>query len=110
MIVVNNGQQVRIKTIGLQGVAGSGTSNSSIVQSAKTQIGNGVAAVTVSFATVGTVSWHFAYIYIRNTDDGSPLVFPPPTLTTRSATGFTVTLSGATDSANYYLEWGISLD
>ena len=78
----------------------------------KTALANGAATLTVTFSTpLASAAWHFAGLpTIRNTTDGSPLGITVVGLTARTASGFTLALSCATDSANYSAEWQAVLD
>jgi hypothetical protein len=78
----------------------------------KTAIPNGESVVEVEFdEPYSTANWHFVGSpVVSNTTDDPPLGIFPVSLIERSATGFKFLLSAETDSANYNLEWFISLD
>lgn len=81
-------------------------------KSGKTAITSGHDYVTVVFsAAYPNASWHFVGApYITNIVDATPVGLVIVGVTARTASGFTVRLSGATDSANYKLEWLTALD
>ncbi len=67
-------------------------------------IGSGATTVAVTFTTAFGTACNRVVAMIENTVDATPLTIIP-TITARSTTGFTATLSGGTDSANYSLHW-----
>jgi hypothetical protein len=73
-------------------------------------IGNGNSYVTVEFPFTLAGNWHPIYLNVINTTDPSPLNIFPGIITAQSATGFTVQLNAAVDSANYLLSWGVALN
>lgn len=81
------------------------------VQSGTKAIGNSVGSIAVDFTDEGASdmpsSSYSVVVSVENTTDGSPSQYAM-TVTAKSATGFTVTLSGNTDSANYKLNWIVS--
>lgn len=78
----------------------------------KTAIANGAFQVAVVFAVpLATAAWHFAGLpTISNTVDVGAGNITCGTLTARSNLGFTIQLQGATDTANYKLEWVVIPD
>lgn len=90
-----------------QGVpAATGGSN---VRTGVADISNAASSVSVTFSTaLPDASYKLTSAQVVNTTDGTPLSLSVGTLTARSATGFTVLLSGAADSANYDLEYTVT--
>ena len=78
----------------------------------KTALASGISTKSVTFAVaLSSANWHFLGTpFITNTTDATPLGLSVVALTARSASGFTVAFSGATDSANYVLEWSARVD
>lgn len=86
---------------------------SGIGASGKTAIGNGNDFVTVVFTTpLANANWHFAGNPSISdlVDGGATLNLLATTLTARSAAGFTIQLTAATNTANYKLEWIVVMD
>lgn len=74
-----------------------------------TQLVNGKSYIAVTFDTVQLdANWKFTQLLVANTVDVAPLNLWAGTLTSKSATGFTLQLSSEPDSANYYLHWGFT--
>ena len=73
-------------------------------QTGAAAIGNAATSVSVTFGTAKADANYQVLCTMENTTDGSPL-FLIPVVTAKATTGFTVTLSAATDSANYVLNW-----
>lgn len=73
-------------------------------QTGAAAIGNAATSVSVTFGTAHADANYQVLCTMENTTDGSPL-FLIPVVTAKATTGFTVTLSAATDSANYVLNW-----
>jgi len=105
--------------VGIGGVLAEGTSTSfaradhvhtvdfsdgANVKGGSADIGSGSTSVAVTFSTAFSTACTRVVCTIENTTDGSPLAIVV-TITARTTTGFTATLSGATDSANYDLHW-----
>lgn len=67
-------------------------------------IGNVASTVSVTFGTVKSNATYQVLATVENITDGSPLVLSA-IITAKATTGFTATLSAATDSANYVLNW-----
>ena len=67
-------------------------------------IGDGVSTVSPTFAGNFDDATYALQVTVKNTDD-SPAGEYSYTITTKSVSGFTVTLSDNADSANYVLEW-----
>lgn len=77
----------------------------------ETAIPSGASSVSVTFASpMASAGWHFLGApVVINTTDGAPLGIFAVTMTARSANGFTVGLSAATDSGNYKLGWVVAV-
>ena len=88
--VCRNVPTVSLSNIGIQ----SGTEDIADAQGSK--------AVTLPQAYSDT--GYSINVNLTNTTDGNPSQYGM-TITAKSTTGFTVTFSGDTDSANYKLEW-----
>lgn len=73
-------------------------------QSGRQTIGNSVSTVTVSFPQAFTAAPALVLPVMRNTVDASPLT-PSVTVTTVTASSFTVKLSASTNSTHYELVW-----
>jgi len=67
-------------------------------------ISSGVSQVSVVFATELSSTDYTVDITLENTTDPSPSIYGL-IVTTKATTGFTATLAGVTDSANYVLDW-----
>jgi hypothetical protein len=67
-------------------------------------IGNVATTVAVSFGTAHADANYQVICTVENTIDGGPLVLAA-IITAKATTGFTATLSAATDSVNYVLNW-----
>ncbi len=67
-------------------------------------ISNAASTVSVVFGTAFGTACTAVMATIANVTDGSPLQFTYE-ITTKATTGFTLTLSGTTDSANYVCYW-----
>jgi hypothetical protein len=70
----------------------------------KADIGNASTTVAIVFTTAYADANFRISGSLVNTVDGTPSIYPW-IVTVKATTGFTVTLSGATDSANYDFEW-----
>jgi hypothetical protein len=112
-----NSPFVRMRFSG--GMTGSGpvatahspTTPGTFTQAGAKDIASGASAVTVTFATAfsGT-AWVFTGApLVVNTTDENPLNLMCGTVVSRTAGGFTVLLSGATDSPNYDLHYQCEL-
>jgi hypothetical protein len=64
-------------------------------------------SVYVSFSQVQPDDGYAVIVNMFNEDDGIPSIYAY-TVTNKSVAGFTLELSGAIDSANYYITWDIS--
>jgi hypothetical protein len=74
-----------------------------------TPLVNGQSFIAVTFlAAMADNSWVFGGCQVLNTVDASALNIVVGTLTAKSATGFTIQLSGAPDSSNYFLQWAVA--
>jgi hypothetical protein len=74
-----------------------------------TPLVNGQSYIQVTFAVVQPdASWKFTQLLVVNTTDADPLNIMVATLSRKTATGFRLQLSGAPDSANYYLHWNFT--
>ncbi len=107
---------IEVKNAGYRGAAVPTLGVTSRTRVGTVAIGNGDSSVTTLFADSSTeaaafpsASWRFRDVRVVNTTDGSPATLNPATLTARSATGFTILLTGPTDSANYTLEYTADL-
>jgi hypothetical protein len=70
---------------------------------------NGQSFIAVSFiAAMADASWVFGGCQVLNTVDSAALDILVGTITAKSATGFTIQLSGAPDSGNYFLQWAVA--
>jgi hypothetical protein len=101
-----------VLTVLSAGAGASGVQNTETIRRAGTRdIATGESSVTVAFPTAfATDAWGFAGpLVIVNTTDLSPLNLMCGTVTARHAGGFTVLLSGATDSPNYELQYRCEL-
>jgi hypothetical protein len=67
-------------------------------------IGNAATTVAITFGTAHADANYQVLATVENTTDGGPLVLAA-IITAKATTGFTATLSAATDSANYVLNW-----
>jgi hypothetical protein len=67
-------------------------------------ISNASSTVSVTFTNAYGDTNYIVIANIVNTTDSTPSQFAY-TITAKSTTGFTMTLSGDTDSAHYVLEW-----
>lgn len=74
-----------------------------------TPIPNGVAEVVVTFAVhKASIQFTTDELSVENVTDASPLGIEA-NITARSVAGFTASLSGVTDSANYRLRWTVEV-
>lgn len=73
-------------------------------KSGQAALGSGVSSKAVTFSTQFSSACTLVKVSLENTTDGSPLHFTCM-ITARAITGFTVTFSGSTDTANYKLNW-----
>jgi hypothetical protein len=71
-------------------------------------ISNGSSTVSVTFSDLGTTNYTISAT-LENTSDSPPSIYAF-IVSAKSSTGFTVTLMGDTDSANYVLNWSVILD
>jgi hypothetical protein len=68
--------------------------------------GPGQSQITVTFASaLPTATWRPSAMFVENVVDVTPLNIFATLISAKSTTGFTVQLSAATDSANYYLQY-----
>jgi len=70
----------------------------------RSSIADASSSLAVSFTTAFTSACDQVNVTVENVTDGSPLHFTVQ-ITARATTGFTVTLSGNTDTANYDVSW-----
>jgi hypothetical protein len=73
-------------------------------KSGSESISDASASVSVTFGTAFSDATYGISIAMENVTDADPLAFGM-IVTAKSTTGFTVELSGVTDSANYDLNW-----
>jgi hypothetical protein len=74
-----------------------------------TPLVNGQAFIAVTFiAAMADASWVFGGCQVLNTVDSAALNIVVATITSKSASGFTIQLSGAPDSGNYFLQWAVA--
>ena len=73
-------------------------------KSGSESISDASASVSVTFGTAFADATYGIAIAMENVTDADPLAFAM-IVTAKSTTGFTVELSGVTDSANYDLNW-----
>ena len=71
-------------------------------------LGNGVSVVSPSFSDLGHTNYT-VNATLENITDSPPSIYAF-IVSARSSSGFTITLMGDTDSANYVLNWSIVLD
>jgi hypothetical protein len=74
------------------------------VKEGYTAIANAATSGTVTFPTPFSDATYILNYNIKNTTDANPMQFGS-IITTTTSGGFTVLLSGPTDSANYYISW-----
>jgi len=74
------------------------------LKSGNQSIGSGVSTIAVTFGEAFEDNDYAISCVLINTTDGSPSLYAK-TITSKSASGFTVTMSDVTDSANYLLSW-----
>lgn len=102
------GDGISISSTGVDAGTGDVTINSSTVDSLTKQgiesISNASSTVAVTFTEAFSDTTYSIEATIVNTTDGTPSQYSY-IVTSKATTGFTLTLSGATDSANYDLEW-----
>jgi hypothetical protein len=67
-------------------------------------IGNAASTVAITFGTAHADANYQVLATVENITDGGPLVLAA-IITAKATTGFTATLSAATDSVNYVLNW-----
>jgi hypothetical protein len=92
-------------TPGLDGPTGT----TAFARQGVTPLVNGQSFVSVVFlGAMNDATWVFGGCQVFNTVDGSALNIVPATITAKSASGFTIQLSGAPDSGNYFLQWAVS--
>jgi hypothetical protein len=73
-----------------------------------TPIPNGQAYVDVAFPDAQPDANWILRCQVVNLVDAAPLAISPGTVITKTTTGFRILLSGAPDSANYLLQWGVT--
>jgi hypothetical protein len=74
-----------------------------------TPLVNGQSFVAVVFiAAMADNTWVFGGCQVLNIVDGAALSIVPTTITSKTAAGFTIQLSGAPDSGNYFLQWSVA--
>lgn len=102
------GTGVSLSSTGTDAGTGDVTINCSSVDSITKQgiesISNAASTVVVTFGEAFDDTTYSIEATIVNTTDGTPSQYSY-LVTSKATTGFTLTLSGATDSANYDLEW-----
>jgi len=79
--------------------------NSLISKSGQEALGSGASSATVTFTTLRSDADYLVHAWITNETDANPAYFPVTRVSSRLATGFTVTWDIATDTANYLLNW-----
>ncbi len=83
---------------------------SGLVRSGEVAISSAASSVAVTFSVaMPSANWKFRSLQIINTTDGSPLNITTGIVTARSAAGFTIHLTGVTDSANYILQYVVEI-
>ena len=88
------------------GGGGGGGGGGGVGASGSVNISSGSSSVSVSYTKPGSYNPVWS---ILNTADTSP-IFLQGTITAESTSGFTVTFSAPTDSANYYLNYSASVN
>lgn len=78
-------------------------------QSGAEAIGNAATTAAITFGTAHADANYQVICTVENTTDVTPLVLAA-IITAKATTGFTATLSAATDSANYVLNWLVVRD
>jgi hypothetical protein len=69
-------------------------------------LASGASSVTVTFVDAyASTAWIPLSLVLRNTTDATPAAIGIETMTAKTAGGFTLQLSGPTDSANYVLDY-----
>jgi len=82
---------------------------SPIYEHGRQSISNGVSQVSVTFTTALSSTNYTVNATLENTTDSPPSIYAF-IVSAKTTTGFTITLMGDTDSANYVLDWSVISD
>lgn len=86
--------------------AGFSTAGTQAARAGRVSLGSGIASKAVTFGSSMTDNDYVLTYTIENLTDSNPMTLSPQT-TARSATGFTVSFTGPTDTANYVLHYSV---
>lgn len=79
-------------------------------ESGVTLIDSGAERVSVAFSVAkSSAGYRYTDLRVVNTVDADPQRLTVAEIVSESVAGFTVLLSGATDTANYSLQWGVEI-
>jgi len=91
---------------GAPGETGAAGGFNGSIKSQSTVIGSGVVSIAVTYAAAFADTNYAVLANLINTIDPNPAIYAQ-TIIAKTTTGFTVLLSGETDSANYVLDWTV---
>jgi len=85
-----------------------GTDPKTYLESGYTNLTSGQQTKVITFTVAKIAVYDFVELEIVNVTDATPINFSFE-ITAKSLTGFTITLSGLPDTANYYLQWTVQV-